>query len=129
MNVLYHVLDILLTLAHLVVILFNLFGWIWKSTRRIHLIFIGLTALSWFFLGIWFGWGYCFLTAWHWNVKSKLGETGLPASFIKYALDKITGQNWDSGLVDMITLISFVLAIVLSLYSNFFQKKIHNILQ
>jgi len=85
------ILDLLFTLAHLIIIAFNLFGWIWKKTRKAHLIVVGITLASWFILGIWKGWGYCFLTDWHWRVKEKLGETGLPDSFIKYMADKITG--------------------------------------
>jgi hypothetical protein len=117
-----HILDVVLTLAHLVVILFNVFGWIWPSTRKLHLIVIGLTALSWFFLGIWFGWGYCFLTDWHWNVKSKLGEDHLPNSFIKYFGDKITGMDLDVQLVDNVTLFTFLGVILISVYLNFFRK-------
>lgn len=96
----YHVLDILLLLFHSGLILFNLFGWIWRRTRRSHLFCISLTVLSWFGLGIIYGWGYCPCTDWHWQVRGILGETGLPASYIKYYLDKIFGFAWKPVLVD-----------------------------
>lgn len=118
-----HLLNILFTILHFAVILFNLFGWIWKKTRRAHLIVAGITLASWFILGIWKGWGYCFLTDWHWRVKEKLGETGLPNSFIKYMADKITGQNIDPEIVDVATLGFFLMSIILSVYVNFFSKK------
>src|SRR5258705_4369650 len=116
-------LDIFLTITHIVVTLFNLVGWIWRRTRKIHLVTIGLTLASWFILGIWYGWGYCFLTDWHWQVKEKLGEKNLPASFIKYYADKISGKNLDPSLVDSVTLGCLVFALVATVYVNFIMKK------
>ena len=118
-----HVLDILLTLLHLVIIIFNLFGWIPFYTRKVHLVSIFLTAASWFLLGIWFGIGYCPITEWQWNIKERLGERNLPDSFIKYYADKITGKDFDPGLVNTMTTVFFALAVIMSLYVNFFKKK------
>ena len=112
-------LDILFTILHLVIIFFNLFGWIWKKTRKVHLVVVALTIASWLILGIWYGLGYCFLTDWHWSIKEKLGETNLPNSFIKYIADKVTGMNLHAGTVDSITLITFVLIVIITLYINF----------
>ena len=122
MNVL-KALDIFYTIVHLVIIGFNLFAWIWPRTRRAHLIFAGITLLSWVVLGIWFGFGYCPVTDWQWDVKTKLGETNLPNSFVKYYADKLTGNNFDPDLVDSVTLWSFLAAIALSVYFNFFHHK------
>jgi hypothetical protein len=116
-------LDILLTLAHFAIIGFNLLGWIWPKTRKAHLIVVAATAFSWFILGIWFGWGYCPITQWQWNVKEKLGETNLPNSFIKYYADKISGKNIDASVVDMVTLVTFLVVIALTIYLNFFKRK------
>ncbi len=116
-------LNILYTVLHLGIIVFNLTGWIWPRTRKIHLVILGLTVLSWSVLGIWHGWGYCPLTEWHWDVKKQLGEKGLPASFVKYAADKISGRNISSSLVDNITLGCLVFAVVAAIYVNFIQKK------
>ncbi|HMI03858.1 MAG TPA: DUF2784 domain-containing protein [Pedobacter sp.] len=116
------ILDYLFTLLHLIIIGFNLLGWIWSSTRRLHLIFVLLTAASWFLLGIWYGIGYCPITDWQWQIKEKLGETNLPNSFIKYFADKVTHSDISSDLIDAVTAISFVLAAALSVYLNFFRK-------
>jgi hypothetical protein len=78
--------DISLTVLHLVVIGFNLFGWIWPRTRRAHLIVVAATAFCWLVPGIRFGIGYCPITDWQWQVKAKLGEHHLPPSFITWAL-------------------------------------------
>ena len=98
--------------------LFNLTGWVWKKTRRIHLITIGLTILSWFGLGIFYGWGYCPCTEWHWQVKYKLGETDLPYSYIKYYMDKLIGFTWDPFWVDASVVFLGILAFALSCWLN-----------
>ena len=41
-------LDTLLTIFHLAIVLFNLFGWIPRGTRKVNFITILLTAASWF---------------------------------------------------------------------------------
>ncbi len=116
-------LDVLLTIVHIAIVLFNLFGWISRITRKAHFIVIVLTAASWFLLGIWYGIGYCPFTDWQWQVKEKLGERNLPNSFIQYIAEKIAGRNFDSGFVDAITAISFALAVLLSVYVNFILPK------
>jgi hypothetical protein len=119
----YVFLDIFLTIAHIAVTLFNLTGWIWKRTRKAHLLVLSLTLLSWLLLGFWYGWGYCVLTDWHWEVKEKLGEKNLPASFIKYLGDKLTGRDLDPLLVDNITLGCLVFSVVAAVYVNFIRRK------
>jgi len=119
-------LDIFLSFLHFTLIGFNLFAWIFPKTRKAHLITIGATAFSWFGLGVFFGWGYCPITDWEWQVKEKLGETQLPNSFIKYYADKITGKDIDPSIIDGFTLGFFLAAIILSVYVNFFRKKQQN---
>jgi len=116
-------LDLLLIIVHFVVIGFNLFGWIWKRTRRAHFIVICATAACWFILGIWFGIGYCPITDWDWQIKEKLGIHNLPNSFIKYYADMLTGQSIDANLIDTLTAAGFFLAAILSIYFNFIQKR------
>jgi hypothetical protein len=114
--------DFLLVIAHLAVIVFNLFAWIFPKTRRWHLIVAALTLGSWLLLGIWYGLGYCFLTDWHWQVKRKLGETNLPDSFVKYFADRYTPFTLSAGVVDGLTVGAFAVAIACSLYVNFARK-------
>jgi len=114
----YTFLDYFFIVFHGSLILFILTGWAWKRTRRIHLITTGLTILSWFGLGIFYGWGYCPCTDWHWEVKRKLGETNLPSSYVKYYADKLTGLTWDPLLVDAAVLILGLLAFALSCWFN-----------
>lgn len=112
-------LDILLTIVHLSIVIFNLFGWIPKRTRKAHFICIVLTAASWFILGIWYGTGYCPFTDWQWKVKTKLGEKNLPVNFIEYFLEKITHHTFSSQFITILIAVCFSMAALLSVYVNF----------
>lgn len=116
-------LDYLYTVLHLLVIGFNMLGWIWQKTLKLHFITIMLTAVSWFGLGLWFGWGYCFLTDWQWEVKRKLGETNLPDSFIEYAAESLANHDISSQLVSICTAGIFFAVAVISIYKMFYANK------
>jgi hypothetical protein len=111
-------LDLFFIVFHTILILFNLFAWIFRKTRKLNLIILSLTGASWFILGIFYGIGYCPLTDWHFNILEKMGHTDLPDSYIKYLADRLTGLNFNSGLVDIVTLISFFIALAISAYLN-----------
>ena len=115
---LYRLYDILFVVFHTALIAFNTLGWAWPRTRRMHLVTISATLLSWFGLGVTYGWGYCPLTDWHWRIKLMLGETALPASWIKYYLDRITGNAWSTAVVDVIVVGTAVTALALSVVLN-----------
>lgn len=116
-------LDYLLTIVHLLIVGFDLLGWIWPKTRKVHFVAVCVTAGCWLILGMWFGIGYCPVTDWQWQLKEHLGEQNLPSSFIKYLADKITGSNISSDLIDWLTAAGFAMAVVLSVYLNFFLPK------
>jgi len=115
----YKILDIFFVVFHSFLILFNLFGWIWRRTRIWNLVTLLLTGASWVLLGWIVGVpGYCPLTDWHFSVLEKLGRTDLPNSYVKYLADRITGLDFNSGTVDKITLYSFLAALIISLVLN-----------
>jgi hypothetical protein len=114
----YTFLNYFFTVFHGSLILFILMGWVSRKTRRLHLMTMVLTLLSWFGLGIFYGWGYCPSTDWHWQVKQTLGETNLPNSYIKYAADKLTGSVWDPSVIDVMVLSAGLLALALSSWLN-----------
>ena len=111
-------LDIFFTVFHTCVVLFNLFGWIWKKTRLLNLITLLLTAGSWLVLGFFYGFGYCPLTDWHFKVLDKLGYTDLPNSYLSFLFTRLTGLPIDQSLVDAVTLWGLIIALVISLYLN-----------
>jgi hypothetical protein len=114
-----HFLDIFFVVFHSSLILFNLFGWIWRKIRVWNLITLSLTGASWLFLGLIYGnLGYCPLTDWHFTILTRLGKSDLPDSYVKYLIDRITGLNINASLVDHVTLYAFLLALAFSLFVN-----------
>ncbi|MFW6226504.1 MAG: DUF2784 domain-containing protein [Bacteroidota bacterium] len=108
---------------HFLFILFNLTGWIWTYTRKFHLVSILLTLASWFGLGIFYGWGYCPLTDWHWKVLNQLGRYGLPNSYVSYLIERISGIALPGKVVDTITLVLALAVLGLSLWFNSVDSK------
>jgi hypothetical protein len=96
---------------------FNCTGWIWRSTRRWHLLTIALTTLSWFGLGIWYGWGYCPCTDWHWQVRARLGHVD-PDSYVQLLVRVLTGLDLPPAVVDTAVLLVFAASAVLSVVLN-----------
>jgi hypothetical protein len=103
---------------HTVLIVFNLLGWLYPRTRKLNLISLLATFGSWGLLGFWKGWGYCFLTDWHYQVLRALGEKGMPSSYIAFLIEKITGLSLDPDLVNTLTVSLALLALVFSLWVN-----------
>lgn len=103
---------------HTVLILFNLFGWLHPKTKKWHLLSLFVTLFSWIILGIWKGFGYCFLTDWHYQVLYQLGERNLPYSYISYLVHTLSGWMPPAALVDTLTLVFTIAAFVCSLWMN-----------
>ena len=103
---------------HTALIFFNLFGWLPKKTRKLNLITLLATFGSWALLGFWKGWGYCFLTDWHYNILRQLGERDLPNSYIAFLTETMTGWMPETGLVNDLTLGLAILALLCSLWAN-----------
>jgi hypothetical protein len=118
-----HTANLFFYVFHTVLIFFNLFGWLFARTRRMNLISLLTTFGSWIILGFWKGWGYCFLTDWHYDVLRKLGEQDLPSSYIAFLIQKLTGWLPAADLVDRATTISAILALLCSLWVNLRARK------
>jgi Protein of Unknown function (DUF2784) len=103
---------------HTSLILFNTFGWIFRKTRKWNLITLFATAFSWFVLGIWYGWGYCFCTDWHWRVREHLGYNDNTNSYTQFLARKFTGIEFNPNLVDTITAVVFFASLILSIVLN-----------
>ncbi len=110
--------DIFFMVFHTTLILFNLTGWIWRRTRPYNLVTLLLTLGSWVVLGIFYGWGYCPSTDWHFQILRKMGTGNLPDSYILFMIRRITGYSPPSGLVDALTVAGLLLALALSLWLN-----------
>ena len=119
------VLNIFFFVFHTAFTLFNITGWMFHKTRKLNLVTLLLTAFSWFVLGIWYGWGYCFCTDWHWDVREKLGYHDEQQSYIHFLIVKLTGLNPDAKLVETGTVIVFTISLVMSLWLNFRDRRNH----
>lgn len=115
---LYQAADLFFFVFHTLLILFNSFGWMFIRFRRYHLITLFLTAFSWFVLGIWYGWGYCICTDWHWTIRRRLGYVDDTNSYIDLLIMKLTGIEFDDVLIDTATAGVFIASIVLSVVLN-----------
>jgi hypothetical protein len=122
-DIIYPILDLFFLFFHTLLIIFNLFGWIFRKTRIANLITLLLTGLSWFGLGIFYGWGYCPLSDWHWQVLEKMGRYNIPVSYIQYIAERLLGADIGSTMADILTLTAFILALILSLFFNFRTRK------
>ncbi len=111
-------LDIFFTVFHTCLVFFNMFGWIWKKTRLLNLICLLLTASSWLILGIFYGFGYCPLTDWHFNILQNLGYKDLPDSYLSFLFTRLTRLTIDQSLVETVTMWGLIIALVISLYLN-----------
>jgi hypothetical protein len=88
---------------HTAWIAFNCLGWAWRRTRPWHLGTIVLTALSWFGLGWWFGWGYCPCTEWHWQIRARMGFSD-PPSYVQLLIRELTGIELQPVVANVLTL-------------------------
>ncbi len=104
-----------------------LVGWAFQKTRKLHLITMLLTAGSWFILGIWYGWGYCVCTDWHWQVREAMGIHDRSDSYIHFLLQKITGSDWDKQFVEDSTVLIFGICMLLSIGLNINDRRKRNL--
>ncbi len=114
----YRFLNLFFYFFHTLLIFFILLGWTLKKTRFANLIVILLTAFSWVVLGIWYGFGYCPSTDWHWEVRMKLGHHELPSSYTKFLVDSLTGWEVKQKTMDIVAVFLLGLSFFSSLFLN-----------
>lgn len=112
-------LNVFFFVFHFALIVFNLVGWAFRSTCKWHLASLSITAFSWFVLGIFYGWGYCFLTDWHYSIRSNLDLVVDASSYIHFLLKRLSMDFWTAQTTDILTGVLFGCAFLLSIYCNF----------
>lgn len=118
--------DIFLHFLHLSVIAFNLFGWAHPKTRHFHRWFLIGTLFFWVIVGpLIYSFGYCPLTDWQWQVKTALGETALPNSYIDYLL-RMVGIVVNADLIDLWVGIVFGLSCLIAFVFWWQERKIRS---
>lgn len=111
-------LDLFFFVFHIALILFNLFGWLIKGLRRWNFLTLSLTAFSWFILGYFYGFGYCFLTDWHYSIRDKLGYITESNSYIHFLITHFLDIHISEVTVDFATALLFFTAIACSAIVN-----------
>lgn len=111
-------LDLFFLIFHAALILFNLFGWMFRKTRRWNLVTLLLTGLSWTVLGIFYGFGYCPFTDWHFQVVEELGKPAMYSSYVPYFFDRLLGIRMSSATADILTLVAFLFSLACSFLLN-----------
>ena len=115
----YEFLNVFFFVFHSSLILFILLGWLWTKTRKINLAVVLLTAFFWFILGIWYGFGYCPCTDWHWQVRMRLGYYDMPSSYLTFLIRALTGYDVNKTLIDVFAVVFLLLSICASVVINY----------
>jgi hypothetical protein len=110
-------LDVGFFVFHTLWVVFVCAGWAWRRTRPWHGSAVALTALSWFGLGIWHGWGYCPLTDWHWQVRERLGHRD-PASYLQLLISTVAGVELSARVADALAVGTLSIVGPLTLFLN-----------
>lgn len=121
--VVYKFLNIVFFVFHIALILFNVFGWIVPPWRRLNLWTLGITLFSWVVLGIFYGFGYCFLTDWHYAVRDKLGLITESNSYIHFLVTHAFGVSITERIVDIVTVVVFFAVVIISVLVNIRDRK------
>lgn len=98
--------------------IFVIVAWAFKKTRKVHLLSVFLIVFSWVGLGIWFGWGYCFVTDLHWGIKHQLGEVNLPNSYIAYFIEQCLGVTLSDLQINVLSVAVLIAVVILSVILN-----------
>ena len=118
MNIWYQFINIFFFVFHTAFTLFNCIGWAFRPLRKWNLITLLFTAFSWFVLGIWYGWGFCLCTEWHYEAREKLGLYNEQGSYIRFLIYELTGKNLNEQLVENATLAVFLFSLIMSIILN-----------
>lgn len=122
-SVFYQIANVFFFVFHILFILFNLFGWLKTPLRKWNLFTLSLTAFSWFVLGVFYGFGYCFLTDWHWLVRERLGYAIESDSYIHFLIITLTNFSISAYWVDALTAFFFFAALSTSVVLNWRDRK------
>lgn len=114
----WNIINVFFFVFHIALILFNVFGWIVPAWRRLNLWTLGITLFSWAVLGIFYGFGYCFLTDWHYAVRDKLGLTTESNSYIHFLITRSLGISIPERTVDIATVVIFFVVVIVSVVLN-----------
>jgi hypothetical protein len=112
------VLNIAFFVFHTSLIVFNVFGWMFKRTRKWNLLCLIVTLAGWTVLGIWYGVGYCFCTDWHWQVREAMGIHETADSYIVLLTRNLSGWDPPVSIANAAAMWTFIFALSMSTWLN-----------
>lgn len=118
MQLMLAVANVLFFAFHTALILFNVFGWLWRKTRRWNLVTLLLTLFSWTIMGIWYGVGYCICTDWHWQIRRAMGIHETADSYIVLLVQKLSGWTPPTSLANKVAMWIFIVSFLGSASTN-----------
>ena len=107
-----HFLNIAFFVVHNLLLVFNLLGWIWPRTRRMHLFALGATLFSWLVIGAWCGWGYCLCADWHFQVRRQLNIHGGESNHTQMLFHQILGLSVTPSFADMVSAGALIMVLI-----------------
>ncbi len=116
-------LDVGFFVLHSCIVLFNVFGWMWRRTRRANLVLLLLTLGSWLLMGAVYGVGYCVCTDLHFRVRHALGYRDLGDSYISFLVWKLAGVLPPDHAVRIVSGTVFTFCLAMSLWLNWRDRK------
>lgn len=111
-------LNIALWILHTGLVAFNVFGWMWKRTRKWNLITLCLTLFSWVGMGAFYGIGYCLCTDVHSQIRRQMGITDDPPTYVGLLIRKATGMETSTEFVYWLSASIFLGSFIASISLN-----------
>ena len=112
------ILNIVFFVFHTVLIVFNVFGWAHRKTRKWNLVTLLLTLASWVGMGMFYGMGYCICTDWHWQVREAMGIEDTASSYIVLLVRNVSGWEPPGSLANEVAKWVFLSALAMSVGLN-----------
>ena len=116
--------NILFFIFHTVLILFNVFGWMWKRTRPYNLITLSMTLFSWCVMGLRYGMGYCICTDWHFRIRHAMGIQETSDNYLVLLVRNISGWDPPLDLVKNVAATVFIVSILASVTLNLRDRRV-----
>jgi hypothetical protein len=111
--------DYLCYALHTALVLFILLGWTVRPWRSLHRVVVLVTLFYWFGLGWWYGWGYCPLTEWHWQIRKARGIHDLPTSYLYDVLVLRMGLPLSPRAVDILAVLGLLISTAMAFSPHF----------
>jgi len=111
-----HMLNITFFVVHSALILFNLIGWKFSQTRRLHLACVAATLFSWIVMGWFRGFGYCLCTDWHFQIRRELKLPVVGHTYLQLLTEVWLGISITRLTSDLLTAGGLLIVLVITLY-------------